>query len=194
MSELIVRHKYNRKVKLSVHMRIADIVIEMANTLMDHWPCGEDYPMRFGVNSNASGRSTGGGYDYVVNMSNRWDTAKKFSEYPSIANKPVIGSISGDNDTVLRAVCAHEVAHWWHHSRLREEFGSKWAKHVSFKRGSVDAPHGSRWQAIYHDLRYMFVNPETRGSNPWHLDIGCESDDLLIDDWLESKSILDVLP
>jgi hypothetical protein len=40
----------------------------------------------------------------------------------------------------------------------------------------------------------MFVNPETRGSNPWHVDIGIESDDLLITDWLESKSILDVLP
>ena len=194
MSELIVTHKYNRNVRHSVHTRIADIVIEMANTLMDYWPCGEDYPMRFGVNSNASGYSTGGGSNYVVNISDHWATAKKLTEYASIAKKPVIGSISGDNETLLKAICAHEVAHWWHHSRLREEFGARWGRHVSRKRGSVDAPHGSRWQAIYHDLRYMFVNPETRGSNPWHQDIGYESDDLLITDWLESKSILTVLP
>ena len=38
MSELIVTHKYNRNVRHSVHTRIADIVIEMANTQMDHWP------------------------------------------------------------------------------------------------------------------------------------------------------------
>lgn len=192
MSELIVTHKYNRNVSHLVHTRIADIVIEMANTLMDQWPCGEDYPLRIGA--KRLGRSNGGGSKYVVNIIDYYDTAKKLIEYPSIANKPVIGSISGDNDTVLRAICAHEVAHWWHHSRLREEFGARWGRHISRKRGSVDAPHGSRWQAIYHDLRYMSVNPETRGQNPWHQDIGYENDDLLITDWLESKSILDVLP
>jgi hypothetical protein len=192
MSELIVTHKYDRNVRRSFHNRVSDIVIEMANGLMDHWSCGEDYPLRIGAKRR--GRSNGGGYKYEVNIIDAYDTAKKLTEYASIAKKPVIGSISGDNDTVLRAICAHEVAHWWHHSRLREEFGTRWGSHVSRKRGSLDAPHGSRWQMIYRDLRYMFVNPETRGSNPWHVDIGIESDDLLITDWLESKSILDVLP
>jgi len=157
--------KCPNNVRVKFHNQVVEIVTEMATTLMSEW--GHDFPLLIKTIHN-HGRSTGGGKNFHVCISDAYDAQPRkrvyeLKEYASIADKPVIGTIKGDQETVLKALCAHEVAHWWHHALLAQQYGPKWGHH---KKG-IDSPHGKRWQMIYADLRTMFVNPETKGTNPW---------------------------
>jgi len=162
----MITNKCPNNVSVKFHNQVVEIVTEMANALMNE--CGHDFPLLIKTIHNR-GRSTGGGSNNHVCISDAYAVQPRkrvyeLEEYASIANKPVIGTIKGDQETVLKALCAYEVAHWWHHSLLQKQYGEKgWGK---YKTG-FDAPHGKRWQMIYADLRTMFVNPETRGTNPW---------------------------
>ena len=155
-------------VSVKFHNQVVEIVTEMANALMNEW--GHDFPLLIKTIHN-DGRSTGGGKNNHVCISDAYDVQPRkrvyeLEEYASIANKKVIGTIKGDQETVLKALCAHEVAHWWHQQLLREEYGNTWWLEPEARKG-YNSAHGMRWQMIYADLRTMFVNPDTKGTNPW---------------------------
>jgi hypothetical protein len=159
-----------RQIVPSYHAKVVEYATMMANALMLEF--GHDFDLH--IKTKTGGRSWGGvkGISIADTLSgNR--AVYKFTEYSSIADSKTIGTVRGDQDYCIRALVAHEVAHWWHHNLCREQYGAKWGRHPEGRKG-VNKPHGQRWQMIYRDLRFWFVNPDTRGINPFDA-IECEA-------------------
>lgn len=158
----MITNQCNKHITPSYHAKVVAYATEMAESLMAEW--GHDFDLH--IKTKRGGRSWGGVKG--ISISDQFDNNKrkhKFVEYKSIRTDRGIGTVEGDQDICIRALVAHEIAHWWHHNLLRKQHGKGWYK---FKK-DLDRPHGQRWQMIYRDLRYWFVNEDTRGNSPFDL-------------------------
>lgn len=152
-----------RRIVPSYHAKVVEYATMMAEALMLEF--GHDFDLR--IKTKTGGRSWGGVKGISISdqfMSKRSNYT--FTEYASIANSKTIGTVRGDQDDCIRALVAHEIAHWWHHNLCREQYGEKWFRNPEGRKG-INKPHGARWQMIYRDLRVWFVNLDTRGTNPF---------------------------
>ena len=152
-----------RQIVPSYHAKVVEYATQMAEALMLEF--GHDFDLR--IKTKSGGRSWGGVKGIsITDQFMRKRKAYKFTEYASIADSKTIGTVCGDQDLCLKALVAHEIAHWWHHNLCRKQYGAKWYRHPEAL-DKFNNPHGQRWQMIYSDLRVWFVNPETCGTNPF---------------------------
>lgn len=78
-------------------------------------------------------------------------------EYASFADDPDIGTISGNWRIVIKALVAHEMAHWAQYSRDVTKKG--WA--IDYRK-----PHGVGFQEIYRFLRLKAVDKNNQRYTP----------------------------
>lgn len=158
-----ITNQCGRQIVPSYHAKVVEYATMMAEALMLEF--GHDFDLH--IKTKAGGRSWGGvkGISIDDDLSGK-RRSYKFTEYASIADNKYIGTVTGDQDLCIRALVAHEIAHWWHHNLQRQRYGDKWQRHPEGRTG-FNRPHGQRWQMIYYDLRVWFVNPDTRGINPF---------------------------
>ena len=158
----MITNQCNRHITPSFHAKVVAYATEMAEALMLEW--GHDFDLHIATKNRGTSR---GGWKGIKICDRHFSGKKrkyKFVEYASIAGDSTIGTIEGDLDTCIKALVAHEIAHWWHHNLLRKQHGAGWGRYKK----DLDRPHGQRWQMIYRDLRSWFVNEDTRGINPFH--------------------------
>tara|TARA_R110000851_G_scaffold200499_1_gene351741 strand:- start:1280 stop:1738 length:459 start_codon:yes stop_codon:yes gene_type:complete len=152
----MITDKTQNKVKMSFHKLVLGFANEMALYILEEH--GKDFDLS--IKTHHGSRSYGGvGY---ITIADRHEakprkTAYTLKEYKSIANDAVIGTIKGSNETTVKALVAHEIAHWFHHSLMKEEGGDYWYRNPEYRKG-YNSPHGKHWQEIYAELRIKFVN------------------------------------
>lgn len=121
------------------------------------------YSKKFNLLIKTHGQRRSWGGQQYISIANSHREIKgqesyKFHEYARIRNDKVIGEINEcDYITQVRAVVAHEVAHWFHHNLMQEQGGIMWHRTKQYRTG-YNAPHGQHWQEIYAILRKEFVN------------------------------------
>lgn len=106
------------------------------------------------VYKRANGTSSAGFHHIKINTSCWQFGNKKWVEYKSFTNSPVIGEIDVmDDEDILLCLVAHEVSHFVQYT-YRKTFPSYLQQKKETDRG-----HGECFKTIYRYLRQDLVNP-----------------------------------